>query len=284
MVKQGVSYSILMIMSLLAILLFLGFQFHQPDPVMRIKKPQQQKKEEPATREVQIVAVREQLKKIEKEQIKPHNTSVRVFKPAVNKIPNAGVSDHKMLRVNGMAIQEGRKVLAEKGMIPLVQTSDDQIGFYAYLKKMKNMGGRLFIGDADEQTILAEAEIFDEAGEFKIYEIKTSAIGQVDISELAFFRPRELVHENLADEIVRKGKALFGNRDLRCVLMLPMDVEAGILGSLKQYLSDKGFSIDMFDIVWGSYLRSDSGIYLNITSGRLRSSQELVSLNLDLTL
>ena len=284
MVKRGVCCSILIFVALLTILIYLGFHSNQLNPEVNESKAEKTKKEELATHEIRIVAVKEKIIKPENKQKKPQMKPVRVFKPVIKKAENVAALDHKKLQINEKTIESGRKIVAEKGKIPLVQTSDDQIGFHAYLEKMKNMGGRLFIGDADEQAIIAEARVSERDGEFKIDGIHTSALGQIDISGLAFFRPREIIHEALADDIIDKGKAIFGNKDLRCVLMLPMDVEAGILGGLKSYLADKGFSIDMFDIVWGCYMEAHSEIYLNINRGRVRGSQEIISLNLDLTM
>ena len=289
MIKRGVCYLILIIISVLVIFLLIGFQSRKLDPEQSALKEEQIKKSGPHLEEIKIVAIRESKsapKLMEPENIKKKsdNRLVRVMKPSVKKNPNNSALSHEQLKISEKAINSGRSIIDGKGEIPLVQTSDDQIGFDVYLEKMKNMGGRLFIGDAEKQAIIAEAMIHKRGKKFEIESINTSALGQIDVDGLALFRPREIVRESLADEIISKGKSLFGNKDLRCVLMLPLDVEAGILGGLKRYLDDNGYAIDKFDIVWGNYLQSGPEIYLNIHRGRIRGSQQMVSLNLDLTM
>ena len=163
----------------------------------------------------------------------------------------------------------------------MIQASYDRIGFDAYLKQMKNMGGRLLVGDASEQKILAEAIIDNFNGS---YSFGLDQGIQDKLDGMALFRPREIVNEALVDEILDFARRTLGDRDLRCVILLPLDKEAAILGAHKEYFKNSGYDISQFDMVWGHYFQKEGGFGLKMEKGRLSKTQEIIQLDMVLTM
>lgn len=185
-------------------------------------------------------------------------------------------------RLDHSMIENGRKLISEKTSIPIVQTSDDQIGFNYYLAKMQDMGGRLFVGDAFRHEILAEAIVRKQSGRFRVISLAQKGEGMLD--GMALFRPREIVQENLSDEIISLGRQTYGDRDLRCILILPLDLEAGFLGAFQKYLNTSEYQISSFDVVWGHYLKSEDTLRLKLEKGRISKTQKIVHLDMVLVM
>ena len=177
-------------------------------------------------------------------------------------------------------IYEGRRLIDKYSSVPIVQASYDRIGFEHYLKKMMGMGGRLFVGDAREQRILAEVFVGYGGGKYKFLGLDEGK--RDELNGLALFRPREISGERLVNEILNHSWQFFKESDLRCVILLPLDKEAAILGALKGYLSKGGYNVSQFDVVWGNYFQAKNQFGLRLESGRLSKTGEIV--NLDMTL
>jgi hypothetical protein len=177
-------------------------------------------------------------------------------------------------------IYEGRRLIDRNLSVPIVQASYDRIGFEHYLKKMTGMGGRLFVGDAREQQILAEVFVGYGRGRYKFLGLDEGK--RDELNGLALFRPREISGERLVNEILNHSWRFFKESDLRCVILLPLDKEAAILGALKGYLNEGGYDVSQFDVVWGNYFQTKNQFGLRLESGRLSKTGKIV--NLDRTL
>lgn len=181
-------------------------------------------------------------------------------------------------RLNRHMVEAGRKLIDRKVLVPMVQASYGRIGFESYLSKIRDMGGRLFLGDAKEQRILAEVIVGRHRGRYAFLGLDEG--GRDRLEGMALFRPREIYGERLVKEVLDYSRPLFKGTDLRCVILLPLDKEAAILGTLKEYLNEGGYHISQFDVVWGSYFQSGSQFGLKVEKGRIGRTQEIVSLNL----
>lgn len=185
-------------------------------------------------------------------------------------------------RLNNHMIDVGRKLIDKNSSVPIVQASYDRIGFESYLKKMRDMGGRLFVGDAIQQEILAEAIVDDIEGKYKFVCLDEGKKDSLD--GMALFRPREIQGEPMVDNVLDYSESIFKGRDLRCVVLLPLDREAGILGALKEYLNESGYHISQFDVVWGNYFEAGRQFGLKVERGRISKTQKIVSLDMILTM
>jgi len=114
---------------------------------------------------------------------------------------------------------------------------------------------------------------------FQFFGLDTHMDGKTD--GMALFRPREITNEHLVSQILNRSFELFGEQDLRVVVLLPLPTEAGILGALTDYLAKQGFRVQDLDWVSGHYMeKSDSFFLLRIEKGRLRKSQQMVSFDM----
>lgn len=185
----------------------------------------------------------------------------------------------KKIIVNRKVIQNGHILLSSNRSVPLIQTSYSDIGFYHYLKYMKKLGGRIFVGDTIEKRITGEAELYDTGSQYKFTGFK-DAFGTLE--SMALFRPREITDEPLAVKIISRAKSQFGYGDFRCVIILPIDKEAGMLGGLDEYLTAHGYTISSFSMIKGRYVMSGKNLTLKLEHGILRKNKGVITLNMEL--
>lgn len=297
MAKKTLVFVIMVVVSIVVILSFVGWprtnQKREPEKrKVRMAIPQK-------LHEIKIVALEEKIlpptkkaKKRKKEQAEVAKTKRPVKQRAAKEKTEMKVLRPKRLfpanyRSNHRMTESGRRLIDNKVSVPIVQASYDRIGFDFYLKKMRDMGGRLFVGDAVQQKILAEAIIDNYDGTYKCFGMDEGKKDELD--GMALFRPREianeiLVDEILVDEILNYAGRTFGARDLRCVVLLPLDKEAAILGALKEYLNESGYNISQFDVVWGNYFQKSRQFGLKVKSGRISKTGEIIQLDMILTM
>lgn len=306
MAKKSILFIAMVVVSIVAILSFVG-RVHvrrdqEPEKKIEIVVHKERK-------EIKIVAIKEktispdqkpkkvkkkkELIQAEKKPSKKKNPAMtdnsinkaQTTKSSIEKVKKEYLGPKKLysasLRINQNMIEDGRTLIDKKVTVPIIQASYDRIGFDSYLKQMKDMGGRLFVGDALEQKILAEAIVDYYHGTYSF-----SMDGKINnkLDGMALFRPREIVNETLVDEMLNFVRMTYGDKDLRCVILLPLDKEAAILGAHKEYFKNSGYDISQFDMVWGHYFKDDWGFGLKMEKGRLSKTQEIVQLDMILTM
>ena len=220
-----------------------------------IKKPEKQKKHH--------------VPKARKKKVSSHPTD----RAAVRRLPS------KKMVANSDVVSKGHILISRNRPMPLIQTSYDDIGFYRYLKHMKAIGGRLFVGDALEKRIVGEAVLYDNGYQYEFIGFK-DAID--DLAPMALFRPREIMGEPLAIEIISRAKSQFGNGDFRCVVILPIDKEAAIFGALDDYLQSHGYPISGFGMIKGRYFMSEEKLTLRLEQGALLEPGGAIALDMEL--
>jgi len=186
------------------------------------------------------------------------------------------------LTINQKMINEGQEIIKNgNNEIPFITADYSQIGFNAYMRKMKSLGGRMFIGDATRGIILVEVVLWDNGRTFEFVGLEDNLdrIGAVSL-----FRPRAIINETFTDRVIEEARKRFGNLDLRCAILLPLEKEAALLGALKAYLGKSSYRIDQFDLVNATYIKSGASIVLELTDGRLRDTGKNVRLAMTLTI
>lgn len=182
-------------------------------------------------------------------------------------------------KINREIIHDGKQLIEDNKSIPIIQASYGRIGFDNYLSRIKNLGGRLFVGDTTQQRIVAEAIISDGGNHFQFVKLNKNLKG---FGAISLFRPREISGEILVDQILSSAKKSFKDGDLRCVVLLPLDKEAAMLGAMENYLKKSNYQISQFDLAWGEYTRSVSSFGLRLNKARIRETGKIV--NMDMTL
>ncbi len=297
MAKKTLIFVVMVAVSILVILSFVGWS--QTNQKRELEKKKVRMAITQKLQEIKIVAVEEKIlpptkkaKKRKKERLKKKHVETAKTKKPVKRYAAKEKAEIKDLRpkklfpanyrLNHRMTESGRRLIDSKISVPIVQASYDRIGFNFYLKKMRDMGGRLFVGDAIQQKILAEAVVNNYDGIYRCFGMDEGKKDELD--GMALFRPREIANEILVDEILNYARQTFGARDLRCVVLLPLDKEAAILGALKEYLNKSGYNISQFDVVWGNYLQKGWQVGLKVERGRISKTGEIIHLDMTLTM
>ncbi len=297
MAKKTLVFMVMVTVSIVVILSFVGWSKTNQKRELEKKKGRMAIPQK--LHEIKIVAVEEKIlpptkkakkrkkKRLKKKQIETARTKKSVKRLAAKE--KAEIKDlrpKKLLpanyRLNHRMAESGRRLIDSKTSLPVVQASYDRVGFNFYLKKIRDMGGRLFVGDAIQQKILAEAVVNNYEGTYRCFGMNEGKKDELD--GMALFRPREITNEILVDEILNYARRTFGDRDLRCVILLPLDKEAAILGALKEYLNKSGYNISRFDVVWGNYLQEGWQVVLKLERGRISKTGEIIHLDMILTM
>lgn len=297
MAKKTLIFVVMVAVSIVAILSFVGWS--QTNQKKELEKKKVRMAMTQKLQEIKIVAVEEKIlrstkkaKKRKKRQLKKKQVKAAKTKKPVKRYAAKKKAEIKDLRpkklfpvnyrLNHRMTESGRRLIDNKVSVPVVQASYDRIGFDFYLKKMGDMGGRLFVGDATQQKILAEVIVHNHDGIYRCFGMDEGKKDKLD--GMALFRPREIANENLVDEILDYARQTFGARDLRCVVLLPLDKEAAILGALKEYLNNSGYNISQFDVVWGDYFQAGLEFGLKVENTRVSKTREMIELDMSLTM
>jgi Tfp pilus assembly protein PilE len=297
MAKKTLIFVVMVAVSIVGILSFVGWS--QTNQKRKLEKKKVRMAITQKLQEIKIVAVEEKIlpptkkaKKRKKKRLKKKQVETAKTKKPVKRYAAKEKAEMKDIRpqrlfpanyrLNHRMTESGRRLIESKISVPIVQASYDRIGFNFYLKKMRDMGGRLFVGDAIQQKILAEVIVDNYDGSYRCFGMDEGKKDELD--GMALFRPREIANEILVDEILNYARQTFGARDLRCVVLLPLDKEAAILGALKEYLNKSGYNISQFDVVWGNYLQKGWQVGLKVERGRISKTGEIINLDMTLTM
>lgn len=300
MVKKGLIFIVMILVFVAAILCLVGWSRMDQKNEMEKKKVRMSYPE--SLEEIRIVAIEEKyISPTNKAKKRKKKSDVKKKRPPAPKkiivkeerqsiIPKKSKKTNNRKKVlfparfqlNNNMIVEGRKLIDKNSSVPIVLASYDRIGFESYLKKMRDIGGRLFVGDAKKQIILAEVILDNRYGKYNF--IRLDERKKDDLEGMALFRPREISDEALVNEILNCSWQFSKGSDLRCVILLPLDKEAAILGALKDYLNVCGYHISKFDIVWGNYFQTGNQFGLRVEKGRISKTQEIVRLDMTLTM
>ena len=266
------------------------------------------------TREIKIIAVKEKIddstkkhqKKNKKQPIQPDRPRAKKKSPrakaadkakSITKIPRQSAKPSKAAhtkertalklpygnyQMNRRLSDIGLTLIDLKSSVPVVLASYDQVGFEAYLQKIGELGGRLFVGDPLEKKIIGEAILELFRGKYRC--LGVNGIQNGALEGMALFRPREITGETLVWDILSNARHIDRHGDLRCVVLLPIEKEAAILGALYEYLKNNGFDISLFDRVWGLYVQRGNRFGLKVDRGRIRKTNQIVHLDMLLTM
>lgn len=175
----------------------------------------------------------------------------------------------------------GRQLMGKKESIPIILADYNSIGFQRYFSDLRNLGGRLFVGDPDTRHLLAEVSTENRGGDYAPSGFNS------DLSKLegmALWRPREITNELLAERVISEAQKVWGKKDLRVAIIMPYEIEAAILGALAQYMKIGGYELDAFETIWGKYSESGGRLALTVYQGRQRGSQQILKLNMTLVM
>jgi len=308
MFKRSLTFTGMTLLLVAIIFSIIGFSFSDTKKEQKVKK---EKIQDPLkSEEVKIIALKEEIpvpvKVLKKESEKKNQKPPEPKKTDIAQMEKTGerknnekseperiVEKEKVnrakkllpakLHLDRQSIEAGKALIDKKLPVPIVQASYDHIGFGVYFRKMSEMGGDLFVGDALRGELLARVVTF-KGGDGEIY-FQGLDEGNMDraLAEMALFRPREICGEKLVTDSLIYSESRFEG-DLRCVILLPLEKEAAILGSLEEYLRIGKYDISAFDLVWGHYFDSGNEFGLKLEKGRIYKTGEIIKLDMVLVM
>lgn len=184
----------------------------------------------------------------------------------------------KVINVTKKHATQGLKLLKGKRPVPLLELDFREIGVSRYLTLMQNLGGRIFVADAEERSLLSEAVLHIAGTKVSFIGFKE---GSLDVEGLSVM-PHEIIDENIVDLIISKARLTFTGEDLRVVVILPVEREAAFIGAIDEVVRDAGLRMRDFSRFSGEY-KTTGGMSLHINEGILQGGKR-VSLRLKLNL
>ena len=188
----------------------------------------------------------------------------------------------KLIKVSRNHMYEGLRLLKGVKPVPLLELDFEDIGVANYISIMRKMEGHVFVGSGESRTILGEAVIYSNGYRVKFIGFKE---GDLDLEGLAIETPHELVETELAEEIISAAERAYkGEKDLRCVVILPVQYEAAFIGALNDAIQKAGFGLEDFTYFSGRYKNAAGGISLIIKNGLMKKGKKVVlNIKLDIS-
>jgi len=172
-------------------------------------------------------------------------------------------------------IDLGKRWLEQRdGAFPaLIAHYQAGLGFRVYAHDMQKLGGRFFVRDIGARKLLAEIDL------------RRDRLIPVDIGSLSSLsvRSRDLSDEPQLRRFIQQAQRIYGPARYGILLLVPVSVDALVMGGIEEGLRKLGRSPEEFLTVEGQYRRRDDNLILVILSGRTRSGRT-VRLNLVLDL
>lgn len=148
---------------------------------------------------------------------------------------------------------------------PAVLASYDGIGREPFLRTMRSIGARLFLGDMDARRLIAEVDPLSDS----------LWTGFRPVDGLAIDRPRVLRGDQGAAAVLRQAAVSFGPGHYALVLLVPQGVEGRIAEAIQRELRQKGRSPEEFVSVRGLYHLSGEGLLLHLEAATDRKGTDL---------
>lgn len=170
---------------------------------------------------------------------------------------------------SAQALARGERLL-EAGSFPQLRATYRRIGFDAYRDAMLALGGGFFVFDAAERRPLAEIDP------------RTGAVRSRELRPGLSRWPRDVTPH--LPRALERGRARWGERASRVVLLPPARVDAALLGALDAHLRARGESGDRLVGVDVAYELRDGRLGCEVLSLSLRDgTRRSVGLHVDLS-
>ncbi|MFQ5903628.1 MAG: hypothetical protein ACE5JO_08055, partial [Candidatus Binatia bacterium] len=172
-------------------------------------------------------------------------------------------------------IDLGKRWLEQRdGAFPgLVAHYQAGLGFSAYTHDMQKLGGRFFVRDLDARKLMAEINL------------RRDRLIPVDMGSLSSLsvRSRDLSDEPQLRRFIQQAERTYGSARYGILLLVPISVDALVMGGIEEGLRRFGRSPEDFLTVEGRYRRRGDNLLLEVLNGRTKAG-DAVSLNLVLNL
>ena len=228
------------------------------------------------------------LTKQEKEPVPPVSPKDRTVRVSLEKetasVPIKGSKAKKQrpkvisraYRVNQALVRSGMDLVGEQGehlgSFPAVTANyRAKLGFKAYVTSLRSLGARFLVRDRNRRKLVAEVDF------------QTLYLNPVKHLQGLSPRSRIISGECGVKQYIDLASVMFGPGDYQMVVLLPLALDAALIGGAERALKRSGYNIKDFNSLEAIYKRDSQGLSLVVEKGFHKSGRR-VPLNLHFNL
>ena len=233
-----------------------------PDPeLLALEKPEKEPVPQPQAKEVSV-------------KVTVERDSENIAKVSVRKKPRV-IS--KVYRVDSSMVQSGMALVGEKGehlgSFPAITANYRvNLGFEAYVHSLRSLGARFFIQDLARRKLVGEVDF--------------QTLYLSPIRHLVGLSPRSRIisAESAANQYIELANVMFGKGHYQMILLLPLDIDAALIGGMEKALRQSGYDVRDFISLEARYEKNSQGLWLVVVAGTHKTLERIpfrVRFNLD---
>jgi hypothetical protein len=180
-------------------------------------------------------------------------------------------------RVDSSLVRSGMALVGDKGehlgSFPSITANYRvNLGFETYVKSLQNLGARFFIRDRIERKLVGEIDF------------QTLYLSPIRHLKGLSPRSRIISGELAVNKYIELANVMFGQGDYQMILLLPLQIDAALIGGMEKALSQSGYDVRNFISLEARYEKDSRGLWLIVVSGTYRTLKSIpfrIRFNLD---
>lgn len=183
----------------------------------------------------------------------------------------------KVYRVDNSMVRNGMALVGQKGehlgSFPTITANYRvNLGFQAYVKSIRGLGGRFFIRDRGRKKLVGEVDF------------QTLYLSPIRHLNGLSPRSRIISSESAANQYIELAHVMFGKGHYQMILLLPLQIDAALIAGMEKALRKSGYDVRDFISLQARYEKDSSGLWLVVVKGTHRTFERVsfrVRFNLD---
>ena len=183
----------------------------------------------------------------------------------------------RVYRVDQSLVRSGMVLVGEKGehlgSFPSITANYRvNLGFETYVKSLQSLGARFFIRDRIERKLVGEVDF------------QTLYLNPIRHLKGLSPRSRIISGELAVNKYIELANVMFGHGDYQMILLLPLQIDAALIGGMEEALSQSGYDVRNFVSLEARYEKDSGGLWLVVVSGTYRTHESIpfrIRFNLD---
>ena len=166
----------------------------------------------------------------------------------------------RVYRVDQSLVRSGMVLVGEKGehlgSFPSITANYRvNLGFDAYVKSLQSLGARFFIRDRIERKLVGEVDF------------QTLYLNPIRHLKGLSPRSRIISGELAVNKYIELANVMFGQGDYQMILLLPLQIDAALIGGMEKALRQSGYDVRDFISLEARYEKNSSGLWLVVVKG-----------------
>jgi len=183
----------------------------------------------------------------------------------------------RVYRVDNSLVRSGMALVGDKGehlgSFPSITANYRvNLGFETYVKSLKSLGARFFIRDRIERKLVGEVDF------------QTLYLSPIRHLKGLSPRSRIISSELAVNKYIELANVMFGQSDYQMILLLPLQIDAALIGGMEKALRQSGYDVRNFISLEARYEKDSRGLRLIVVSGTYRTLESIpfrIRFNLD---